>query len=604
MTVENLLAANKISGIRSTAHGRYYVTCPRCSSKRSKAHQREKVLGVTIDGTGAHWGCNHCGWTGPERGTGNGANGHARGNENLTTYDYFDEHGELLFQKVRGANKKFWQRKRDGAGGWTNKLGDTRKVIYRLPEVNEAIAAGHAVVVVEGEKDADNLWHIGVPATCNPDGASEPDKKPKWRAAYSELLRGADIIVMGDNDPAGRAHVEATASMSVGIAARVRVLDLAKHWPAIPQGGDVSDWLKAGHTREELDALIERAPDYDKVQIDGAAHALSLTDWLARDLPEPDFILGNWLTTTSRTLLVAPTGLGKTMVALGLGMAIASGLGFLHWRGIRSARVLVVDGEMPRRLMKRRLADEARRLGAQPATMTILSHEDIEKFAPLNTPEGQAQIEREIVLMGGADLVIFDNIMSLIAGDMKDEEGWRKLEPWIRSLTSRCIAQIWVHHTGHDETRSYGTKTREWQMDNVIHLERVERPDTDVSFQLHFNKARERMPETRADFADVRIALINDQWISEGASAAGKKSPLPTSRKFLDALRDATIGNKMLLGCPAASLIEWHAECVKHGLIEPTARPKSARTLFARHKLDLITKNWIACNETMAWVLP
>jgi len=34
------------------------------------------------------------------------------------------------------------------------------------------------VVSVEGEKDADNLWKIGIPATCSPDGASEPPKYP------------------------------------------------------------------------------------------------------------------------------------------------------------------------------------------------------------------------------------------------------------------------------------------------------------------------------------------------------------------------------------------------------------------------------------------
>jgi AAA domain len=50
--------------------------------------------------------------------------------------------------------------------------------------------------------------------------------------------------------------------MSLGIAKRVRRLDLAKHWPEIPKGGDISDWLARGHTREQLDTLIAGAPDY------------------------------------------------------------------------------------------------------------------------------------------------------------------------------------------------------------------------------------------------------------------------------------------------------------------------------------------------------
>jgi hypothetical protein len=194
--------------------------------------------------------------------------------------------------------------------------------------------------------------------------------------------------------------------------------------------------------------------------------------------------------------------------------------------------------------------------------------------------------------------------MSLIAGDHKDEEGWRQTNPWILSLTRRGIGQIWVHHTGHDETRSYGTKTREWQMDTVIHLETIERDDTDVSFQLNFRKARERTPQTRADFADVRIALIGDEWTY--FTAIRKKGEVPpVTWKFFEALRDAAIGNdaNKMFGCPAATFAAWQHECAKRGLIEPTAKPNSARSLFSQNKLRLIGANRIACNDTMAWIL-
>jgi hypothetical protein len=99
-------------------------------------------------------------------------------------------------QKVRGANKKFWLRRPDGRGGWINGRDDGRKVLYRLPEVNEAIACGHLVIVAEGEKDVHNLWKIGVPATCSPDGAAVPGQRPKWCHEYNQMLRGADVVVM------------------------------------------------------------------------------------------------------------------------------------------------------------------------------------------------------------------------------------------------------------------------------------------------------------------------------------------------------------------------------------------------------------------------
>jgi hypothetical protein len=38
---------------------------------------------------------------------------------------------------------------------------------------------------------------------------------------------------------------------------------------------------------------------------------LPLADWLERDLPPSDPLLGHWLTTTSRVLFPAPTGSGN-----------------------------------------------------------------------------------------------------------------------------------------------------------------------------------------------------------------------------------------------------------------------------------------------------
>jgi hypothetical protein len=109
----------------------------------------------------------------------------------VATYDYADESGAPLFQVVRLAPKDFRQRRPDGKGGWTWSLGKTRRVLYRLPEVRDAVARERLVVIVEGEKDTDNLRELGFTATCNPGGAN------KWRAEYGESLRDADVVIIG-----------------------------------------------------------------------------------------------------------------------------------------------------------------------------------------------------------------------------------------------------------------------------------------------------------------------------------------------------------------------------------------------------------------------
>jgi hypothetical protein len=285
-------------------------------------------------------------------------------------------------------------------------------------------------------------------------------------------------------------------------------------------------------------------------------------------------------------------------------ISAAAGSGFLHWRGVRPARVLFIDGEMSRRLLQTRLIDEAARLGLKPDGFHILSHEDVENFRPLNTPEGQTFIEGMIERIGGVDLIEFDNVMSLLAGNMKETEQWAVTMPWVRSLTRRKIGQIWMHHTN-EENKSYGDKTREWQMDTVIHLDEVKRPDTDVSFQLTFRKARERTPANRAAFVDARIALLNNQWTSDAATTSVKAKVSPLGKKFFDALVNATIDSdaKKMVNCPTATIEHWRAECIKLGLLDRDNKPQSARSLFNKHKRELIAANWAACNEAMAWTL-
>jgi hypothetical protein len=263
---------------------------------------------------------------------------------------------------------------------------------------------------------------------------------------------------------------------------------------------------------------------------------------------------------------------------------------------------LFIDGEMSRRLLKRRAEDLVRRLGTLPENLFLFSHEDMEGFQPLNTPAGAEFVDRIVRQLGSVDLIIFDNIMSLVAGDMREEEGWQRVLPLINSLTKQGVAQIWVHQTGHDSSHSYGTKTREWRMDTVLHLAEAARPDTDVSFRLEFRKARERTPETRNDFADAEIALVLDEWTSS-AAAERRQQPSPTGQKFLEALRSvfATVEPIQFQTWNAVKSEDWRAECVTLGLLD-LDKPHSARTLFGKYKRELIAADLIACNNELVWL--
>lgn len=156
-------------------------------------------------------------------------------------YRYVDEAEELLFTVVRCPKKDFAQWRPDPAAktGRRWKLGDVRRVLYRLPQIIDAVQQGTPVWVVEGEKDADRLIAAGVVATCNPHGAG------KWRDEYAATLAGADVTVVADRDDKGREHAATVAANLQTAGCTVRVVEAAA-------GKDVSDHLNAGHTLDQL----------------------------------------------------------------------------------------------------------------------------------------------------------------------------------------------------------------------------------------------------------------------------------------------------------------------------------------------------------------
>ena len=164
----------------------------------------------------------------------------------VATYRYSDAAGVVLAVKRRwepahdcsGRRKSFTWEDANGRSGqpkpWT-------PVLYRYPEVLTAIGEGDCVYVVEGEKCADALVAVGCVATTNEDGAG------KWRREHSDLLRDARVVLLPDNDDAGRKHADAVRRLLVGVAAVVDVVEL----PDLPPKGDVVDYLAAN----DADAL-------------------------------------------------------------------------------------------------------------------------------------------------------------------------------------------------------------------------------------------------------------------------------------------------------------------------------------------------------------
>jgi len=201
-------------------------------------------------------------------------------------HEYHDAQGRILFEVVRYRNpKKFKQRRPLGGDKYEWSLKDVTPVLYHLPELLSA-DPGRPVMILEGEKDVDAVRACGRVATCNPMGAG------KWRDHYSESLRGRICWIIQDNDQAGRDHAAKVAQSLLGIAASVKIVDLAQIMPDLPAKGDVSDFLDSGGTLNEVEELARGIPSFDKATVLTAPPAYEV-DEQDDDIPINRTELGN-----------------------------------------------------------------------------------------------------------------------------------------------------------------------------------------------------------------------------------------------------------------------------------------------------------------------
>ena len=201
----------------------------------------------------------------------------------VEVYRYEDIDGRLLAVKVRYEPKDFrWQSPRPGGGSeWRKAEGVT---LYRIAQLIDE----RFVLVVEGEKSVGRLIALGFVATCPPSGSSA------WLEVYAEVLWRAEVVevvVIPDNDRAGRDHARRVVQACHGCRPIFTEFsgepeDPWSAWPfagpeddevqplrakllaleGIPHRGDVCDWLDAGHTVDELQDLIDAAPDLDEIE--------------------------------------------------------------------------------------------------------------------------------------------------------------------------------------------------------------------------------------------------------------------------------------------------------------------------------------------------
>jgi hypothetical protein len=191
-------------------------------------------------------------------------------------YIYENAKSEKIYKVIRYDDKTFGQHRfvnEPGKAGYFPGMRGVKPVLYRLPQVISAVNSGATIYITEGEKDVHTLEGWGLAATTVSGGANG-----KWTADTVKWLEGADVVFSPDHDVKGMEYLRNAAKALGGKVKRLRLLRL----PGLQYKGDITDWVEAGGTPEQLIELVNAAEDY------GAEALKTFTEHVNGKLPPED----------------------------------------------------------------------------------------------------------------------------------------------------------------------------------------------------------------------------------------------------------------------------------------------------------------------------
>ena len=249
-----------------------------------------------------------------------------------------------------------------------------------------------------------------------------------------------------------------------------------------------------------------RSPRDSAEQPVAALKSIGYDEFLAIDVPPREMLLDPILPERSLAMLYAPRGVGKTLLSLSIGLAVASGVPLLRWSAPRQKRVLHVDGEMPLVSLQERLRAISMGFsdGIPNDGFRILAADQIESGINLGSDEGQRSLEP---LLHDVDLLILDNLSTLCTtGSEIASDAWVPMQNWLLQLRRQGVAVLLIHHAG-TNGRQRGTSRREDALDTVIALRRPDdySPQQGARFEVHFEKLRNRVDSASAIPFEVSI---------------------------------------------------------------------------------------------------
>lgn len=183
-----------------------------------------------------------------------------KGDKLLGIFRYCDENNKTLYFKAKfrhsDGSKELAYFFIDEEGKVKNKRGLDYELPYNLYNALKGMQEGKILIFVEGERDVNKLIHelpskkyvVVSVKNCKEEGMNKLKRN------------GMKVYVIPDNDEVGEKYFENIQDHFMKSASVFKKINL-KNIHSLGKGADITDWLNAGYTKEDLYKCFDRSLD-------------------------------------------------------------------------------------------------------------------------------------------------------------------------------------------------------------------------------------------------------------------------------------------------------------------------------------------------------
>lgn len=472
------------------------------------------------------------------------------GSKEVARYEYWDEHGTLIKTKVRFEPKSFkWE-------------GDGSAV---LPYQASKLGGLDTIYLVEGEKTADLMWELGLPATCTGFGAT-------WKPELGSRFGTKSVVILPDNDDPGQRFAQA---VQLNLTGQVKIVNL----PGLGPKEDPWDWFQT-HTVDEFLEIVSQ--DYptpieplliERVSVVKAretvdpeqANLYTYNRDKLLSLGTPEWLIPGFLQKQTLAQLAGPSEGGKSLWTINTLLSLTSKT---------DTRVLYLAAEGLIGISGRIQAWEHHNNRKWDETK-LRFRSDVPLFGEEEHFSNYLQVLQRT---GPWDLVVIDTLARAIPG--MDENSAEvmgvvtRASERIKMVTGGGV--LLIHHFGWDGNRQRGSSALYGACDNVIYLN-TEGEEPNRLIRLHSEKLKDgvKAEDTYYEFLPVGPSVV----LRETTPGAHRETQVRRAiREFLSAQSDwvSSVAVTEGVGFRRETVIETLGVMRDEGLVETSPGTRNA----------------------------